>query len=197
MRPVLIALSAPSGCGKTTIAHAIMQRHPEILFSVSATSRPRRATEVDGKDYFFLPKEDFEQKIKNNELVEWELIYGNYYGTLKREIDRALGLGNSMLFDIDVNGALSIKRQYPNDSLLIFIEPPNLEELINRLKNRKTEDPETLRRRLDRVPMEMEKRRLFDMCVVNDDLERAVNEVDSLIARFVVAGTTVTDQIQG
>ncbi len=181
--PKLFALSAPSGCGKTTIAHAIMERHPEILFSVSATSRPKRENEIDGKDYFFLSVETFEQKIQNNELVEWERIYGNYYGTLKQEVDRALSSGRSMLFDIDVNGALSIKKHYPNDAVLIFIEPPSMEELIHRLKNRNTESPESLQRRIDRVPMEMERRSLFHVRVVNDNLEQAINDVDTIVLK--------------
>jgi len=186
--PKLVALSAPSGCGKTTIAHAIMERHPEILFSVSATSRAQRANEIDGKDYFFLSKTEFEEKIRKQELVEWELIYGNYYGTLKQEVDRALASGHSMLFDIDVNGALSIKKHYPGDSVLIFIEPPNMEELIQRLKNRKTENPESLQKRIERVPMEMERRLLFDERVVNDDLEKAVAEVDAIIFKYIKEG---------
>jgi guanylate kinase len=185
MKPKLVALSAPSGCGKTTIAHAIMERHPEILFSVSATSRTQRANEVNGVDYFFLAKEEFEKKIRNHELIEWELIYGNYYGTLKGEVDRALESGHSMLFDIDVNGALSIKKQYPADSVLIFIEPPNMEELIQRLKNRKTEGAESLQKRIERVPMEMERRALFDERIVNDDLEKAIADVDAIIFKYI------------
>ena len=185
MRPKLFVLSAPSGCGKTTIAHAMLERHPEMVFSVSATSRAKRATETDGKDYFFLSMEEFMNNIRIGALVEWEEIYGNYYGTLKCEVDRALLSGYSMVFDIDVKGALSIKRHYPNNAVLIFIEPPNMEELIQRLKNRKTEDSESLRKRIERVPMEMEQRGLFDERVVNDNLEKAIADVDAIVLRHV------------
>jgi guanylate kinase len=177
----LIVISAPSGSGKTTIARAIMQKYPGILFSVSATTRPPRAGEVDGKDYFFLSKVEFQSRVKVGDLVEWEEIYGNYYGTLKSEVDRALKRGTIMLFDVDVKGALSIKRTYPDDSLLIFIRPPSFEVLKERLLNRKTEDEATIRRRLDRVPMELDKGNDFDWQVVNDDLQTAINKVDKII----------------
>ncbi len=179
----LIVISAPSGSGKTTIARAIMQKYPGMLFSVSATTRQPRAGEVSGKDYFFLTKEEFQNRVKEGDLVDWEEIYGNYYGTLKSEIDRALGRGSVMLFDVDVKGGLSIKRTYPDDSLLIFIRPPSFEILKERLLNRKTEDEATIRRRLDRVPMELEKGKEFDWQVVNDDLPTAVHEVDEIIRR--------------
>jgi guanylate kinase len=177
----LIVISAPSGCGKTTIARAIMQKYPGILFSVSATTRASRAGEIDGKDYFFLSKDEFQRRVRVGDLVEWEEIYGNFYGTLKSEVDRALQQGATMLFDVDVKGALSIKGAYPDDSLLIFIKPPSFEVLKQRLLNRKTEDEATIRRRLDRVPMELEKGNEFDWQVVNDDLQTAINRVDEII----------------
>ena len=180
-RGKLIVISAPSGSGKTTIARAIMQRYPGMLFSVSATTRPPRAGELEGRDYFFLLKEEFQRRVQHGDLVEWEEIYGNYYGTLKSEVDRALQQGTIMLFDVDVKGALSIKKTYPNDSILIFIKPPSFEALQQRLLNRKTEDEATIRRRLDRVPMELEKGSQFDWQVVNDDLQSAVNKVDEII----------------
>jgi guanylate kinase len=179
--PKLIVLSAPSGSGKTTIAREILRRHPELRFSVSATTRPKREYETDGKDYFFLTKEEFESKIQNNALAEWEQIYGNYYGTLRSEIDSALRSGTAMMFDIDVKGALSIKQQYPDDTILIFITPPSIEVLTERLHNRKTEDVATIRRRLERVPMEMAKAVEFDTSIVNDDLQKAISDVDAVI----------------
>jgi guanylate kinase len=177
----LIVIAAPSGCGKTTIAKAILTKYPEMCFSVSATTRPMRSGETDGKDYFFLTKVEFEERIRTGDLVEWEEIYSNYYGTLKSEINRALEQGHVMLFDVDVKGALSIRRHFPDDSVLIFIKPPSFEILKKRLENRNTENPETLKRRLDRVPMEMEQGKQFDYQVVNDDLQKAINEVDEIV----------------
>jgi guanylate kinase len=180
-RGKLIVISAPSGSGKTTIARAIMQKYPGMLFSVSATTRPPRAGEHEGRDYFFLSKEEFQRRVRMGDLVEWEEIYGDFYGTLKSEVDRALRQGTIMLFDVDVKGGLSIKKSYPDDSVLIFIRPPSVEALQQRLLNRKTEDEATIRRRLDRVPMELEKGNQFDWQVVNDDLQTAVNKVDEII----------------
>jgi guanylate kinase len=136
---------------------------------------------MNGKDYFFLTKAEFEERIRIGDLVEWEEIYGNYYGTLKSEIDRALQRGDVMLFDVDVKGALSIRRHFPNDSVLIFINPPSFEVLKKRLEDRNTENPETLKRRLERVPMEMEQGKQFDFQVINDDLQKAINEVDEIV----------------
>ncbi|MBM4168656.1 MAG: guanylate kinase [Ignavibacteria bacterium] len=181
----LIVVSAPSGCGKTTIAQSILKKHPSFLFSVSATTRPKRSAETEGKDYFFLSRGEFEGKIDQSELVEWEEIYGNYYGTLRSEVDRALAGGHVMLFDIDVKGALSIRKAYPEVSLLIFIEPPSFEILRDRLQGRKTEDETMLARRLDRVPMELEYGRQFNHRVVNDNLERAIEEVESIVQSYV------------
>jgi guanylate kinase len=180
-RGKLVVISAPSGSGKTTIARAIMQKYPGMLFSVSATTRLPRTGEVDGRDYFFLSKDEFQRRVQIGDLVEWEEIYGNFYGTLKSEVDRALKHGVIMLFDVDVKGALSIKKTYPDDSILIFIKPPSVEALQHRLVNRRTEDEATIRRRLDRVPMEMEKGNQFDWQVVNDNLETAVAKVDEII----------------
>jgi guanylate kinase len=177
----LIVISAPSGCGKTTIAKAMLAKHPEMLFSVSATTRPIREGEIHGKDYFFLTKADFDERIRIGGLVEWEEIYGNYYGTLKSEIDRALEQNRVMLFDVDVKGALSIRRHFPNNSVLIFIKPPSLDVLKKRLENRKTENKETLKKRLDRVPMELAQGSKFDFQVMNDDLQKAVDDVNAIV----------------
>jgi len=158
-----------------------MQKYPRMLFSVSATTRPPRSGELEGRDYFFISKEDFKRRIQTGDLVEWEEIYGDLYGTLKSEVDRALRQGTIMLFDVDVKGGLSIKKVYPSDSVLIFIKPPSFEALERRLMNRKTEDEATIRRRLDRVPMELEKGSQFDWQVVNDDLQTAIHDVDEII----------------
>ena len=176
-------ISGPSGCGKTTIAQGILRRHPEMTFSVSATTRPKRIYEVEGQDYFFLSKAEFEHRIQNNELVEWEQIYGDYYGTLKGEIDRAFKEGKSIVLDVDVKGALSIKTKYATDSALIFIKPPSMEILKLRLMNRKTETAEALNKRLERVTMELGLSREFDFAVINDKLEDAVDIVDRIVNR--------------
>jgi len=180
----LIVISAPSGSGKTTIAKEIMRRNPLLGFSVSATTRAKRAEEINGRDYFFLTKGEFAKKVESGEFVEWEEFYGNRYGTLKAEIDRLLRKGQNILFDLDVKGGLSIKKQYPQ-ALLIFIRPPSIETLRERLLNRRTEDDVTLATRLERVPMELDLGNMFDHQVVNDDLERATQKVQSLIEQYI------------
>jgi guanylate kinase len=176
-RARLVVISAPSGSGKTTIARAILKRFPQMLFSVSATTRRRRPVEREGKDYFFLSRQDFEAKVKAGLLVEWENIYGDLYGTLKSEVERAIASGRDMLFDIDVKGALSIKRAYPREAVLIFVEPPSADAIKSRLTKRRTETEEALRRRLERVPMELAEGPKFDFKVLNDDLDKAIQEV--------------------
>ncbi len=180
----LVVISAPSGAGKTTIAHAMLAAFPSLSFSVSATTRPQRENETDGKDYFFLSRPEFERRVAAGEFAEWEEIYGNLYGTLKSEISRAGKEGRHLLFDVDVKGALSLKRLYP-DALLIFIRPPGIEVLIKRLRDRKTEDEETFARRMERVAMEMTKADQFDRVCVNDDLERAIAEVKNIIEQYL------------
>ncbi len=177
----LLVLFGPSGCGKTTIAREILRRHPDIVFSVSATTRPRRMLEINGKDYFFLTRQEFEEKLGRDELVEWQEIYGDYYGSLKSEVDRAQREGRPILFDIDVKGALAIKARYPRESVLIFISPPSLDVLAARLRNRKTESDDSFRKRIDRVQMELGMANQFDHVVVNDVLLQAVNQVDAII----------------
>ena len=180
VNPKLIVVAAPSGSGKTSIAHEILRRHKDIEFSISATTRPRRGNEVDGKDYYFISRDEFERGIKGQKFIEHENIYGDYYGTPKSEIQRVVDAGKSILFDVDVNGAISIKKQYP-EAILIFIKPPSVEVLYSRLVNRKTDSPESLKKRLERVPLELLKENEFDYRIVNDDLERAVAEVERII----------------
>ncbi len=183
-RGKLVVSSAPSGAGKTSIAHAVLAAVPNLEFSVSATTRPRRAGEQDGKDYFFLTGEEFDRRVAAGEFVEWEELFGNRYGTLKREVDRVLGQGRSLIFDVDVNGGLSIKAKYP-EALLIFVCPPDIATLRGRLESRGTEDRGTIERRMARVPMEMEKGKSFDRQVVNDDLDRAVKEVLEMVNLYL------------
>ncbi len=178
---MLFVLSAPSGAGKTTIARNILERFPAMRFSVSATTRERRPREVDGKDYFFLTRSEFERRMADDGLVEWEEIYGNLYGTLRSQVDEALLEGEHMLFDIDVKGALAIKNLYGGRAVLIFIMPPSLDILRKRLEHRGTDSAEVVERRMRRSAWELEQASLFDHVVINDDLARSIPEVEALI----------------
>jgi guanylate kinase len=178
---MLIVLSAPSGTGKTTIARALMQDVETLRFSVSATTRPQRNGEENGSDYHFLSREEFERRIEQNDLVEYEEIFGNLYGTLRSETKLALQRGEHLLFDVDVKGGLSLKESYPNDTVLIFVKPPSLEELKARIENRGTDTEEQIETRLARAEFELGQMQNFDHVVVNDDLRRAVEEVKKIV----------------
>jgi guanylate kinase len=186
---ILVVISAPSGSGKTTIAHEILRRHPEIVFSVSATTRKQRPGEIEGKDYYFLTVEEFKKKIDENAFIEWEQLFDNYYGTLKSEVDRAFSRGKSLLFDVDVKGAISIKKLYPREALLIFVKAPDTETVQKRLLNRKTESEDAIRRRLERVKMEMSKEPEFEYSVVNDNVDTAIDSVDAIICKKLTRTT--------
>lgn len=175
-------ISAPSGGGKTTIVKAILRNFSSFKFSVSATTRKKRDGEVDGRDYFFLSRVEFEHRIRAGGLIEYEEIFGNYYGTLKSEVDSALLAGQGIVFDVDVNGGLSIKRQYP-DAVLIFVQPPSIEILRQRLSARGTERQDQIAKRMARVPMELEKGVLYDYIVINDVLEQAVEEILGIVIK--------------
>jgi len=192
----LIVISAPSGGGKTTIAGEILKRHPALVFSVSATTRPKREYEVDGADYHFLGRSEFELLILGKQLVEYEEIFGQLYGTLRREVDAGLNAGRSMLFDVDVKGALSIKKLYGHTAVLIFVKPPDTESLLTRLQGRRTEDRDALVRRLERVPMEMEQARHFDHQVVNDVLAEAVEKVDAIVRNALIESKKQQDNVK-
>lgn len=151
------------------------------MFSVSATTRAQRPQERDGIDYYFVTREKFEELISTEALIEHEKIFGNYYGTPKSEIERAQQMSKRLLFDIDVKGGISIRNKFPNESLLIFIAPPDMPTLETRLRDRKTESAETIQRRLERAQMEMGMAGQYDHIVVNDNLNSAITEVESLI----------------
>ena len=163
----LIVLSAPSGAGKTTVARYLLKQFLQCTFSVSATTRPMRAGEEHGKDYFFLSREEFLTNINNGNLVEYEEIFGNYYGTLRSQTDKRIQEQGLILFDVDVKGAISLRNAYPEESLLIYIAPPDLSILANRLRSRMTESEEQIAQRLSRAALEMEYMRHFDHILIN------------------------------
>lgn len=182
----IIILSAPSGTGKSTIIERLMQM-PELMlgFSISATSREPRGEEQHGREYFFLTPEEFERRVAAGDFVEWEEVYaGTCYGTLRSEVERVTGSGWNLIMDIDVKGALNVKKQYGDRALSIFILPPSVEELERRLRARNTDSEESLRKRIDRAETELSYAESFDSKVVNDDLDEAVNSVSELISNF-------------
>lgn len=183
----LLVFSAPSGSGKTTIVHHLLdQEELNLAFSISATSRYQREGEVEGKDYYFLSAEAFKAKVENNEFLEYEEVYkDNFYGTLRSEIERIWSLGKHVIFDIDVIGGLNIKKQFPEDTLAIFVQPPSVEELEKRLRNRKTESEEKIQMRLAKAERELNKATSFDVILKNDNLEIAKNDAFDLVANFV------------
>ncbi len=181
----VVVLTAPSGAGKTTIAHRLLEAMPEMQFSVSATTRPARPDETDGVDYHFLSSEEFQRRIDTGDLLEHEEVYpGCYYGTLRSEVEAKTENG-PVLLDIDVNGALNVKRIFGDDALVLFIAPPSIEELRRRLVERGTENDESLQTRLDRVEREMSQADAFDGVIVNDDLEQAVQETLDRVRQFL------------
>ncbi|WP_083692441.1 guanylate kinase [Seonamhaeicola sp. S2-3] len=183
----LIVFSAPSGSGKTTIVrHLLNIENLNLEFSISATSREKRGTEVNGKDYYFLSAKEFKTKIKNEEFLEWEEVYrDNFYGTLKTEVERIWAMGKHVIFDIDVSGGLRIKRKFPEQTLAIFVKPPSIDELKIRLKKRKTESPEKISMRVAKASAELATAPLFDEIIINDTLEHALTEAETLVNNFV------------
>ncbi len=183
-RGAIIAVSAPSGTGKTTIVKHILKTFPEIVFSVSATTRKKRSNETNGVEYFFITEEEFKQKIENNEFIEWERFYDYYYGTFKNYIDENINTGKTVLLELDVKGALSLKSIYP-DAELIYILPPSFDELVKRLKNRNTEKEEDFQKRIERAKMELSLKDKFDHFIFNEDLDKAFEETKSLIKKII------------
>ncbi len=183
----LIVFSAPSGSGKTTIVkHLLGLEKLNLEFSISAASRSPRGEEVHGKDYYFLSLEEFKNKISNEEFLEWEEVYrDNFYGTLKSEVARIWEKGKHVIFDIDVVGGLDIKRIYPERTLSVFVKPPSVEELKNRLKKRSTETEEKINMRLAKASVELATAPQFDFIIENDELNVALKEAESLVASFL------------
>jgi guanylate kinase len=184
----MIIFSAPSGSGKTTIVRHLLQRFPALEFSISATSRAPRGEEKHAKDYFFLTRGEFTRRVQGNEFAEWEEVYpGLYYGTLKCEMERIWAKGHVIVFDIDVRGGLNLKKKYGAQALSVFVRPPSLEVLRQRLERRATDKPETIQRRLDKATCELGFAPQFDVELVNDDLENAKLQAEQLIAPFLTA----------
>jgi guanylate kinase len=183
-RGKIIVVSAPSGTGKTTIVRKVLACNPSLVFSVSATTRQKRDTEVHGKDYFFITEEEFVGRIDNNEFAEWEKVYDYYYGTFKYFIEETILSGKNIILELDVNGAIALKSIY-NEANLIYILPPDFDELIKRLKNRKTETEADLQKRIERAKMELSMKDKFDYLVLNKDLDIAVEETKSLIKKII------------
>ena len=181
---LLVIISSPSGGGKTSIIHKILQKYPEqYVYSISATTRKPRPGEIDGRDYFFLSEEQFRRDIKNNLFLEWENVHGYLYGTPKTYIEKCINEGKYVLLDIDVNGALRIADNYPDRAITIFISTPSMDMLIERLKNRKTDPVGEINKRLERIPMEMEKAKQFDYVVINDQLDNTVEQVVEIVEK--------------
>lgn len=185
MEHKMIAVTAPSGAGKTTIVRSLMQYFPQMAFSISATTRSKRPHEVDGKDYFFLSETEFKEKVELGEFVEWEEVYPNaFYGTLKSEILRVQALGKVVIFDIDVKGAMSLKREFREKCLTMFIKPPSIDTLRKRLENRHTEDAKTIQKRIDKAAFELSYENNFDVTLVNDVLENALINSKNIVNSF-------------
>lgn len=182
----VIIFSAPSGSGKSTIIGHLLKRVPGLEFSISATSRKPRQGEQDGKDYYFLTKDDFKQRVAEDKFVEWVEVYqGTCYGTLKSEIERIWDKGNTVIFDVDVLGGVSLKKIFGQKALSIFIQPPSIEVLEQRLQNRGTETEESLRKRIERAEMELQYSNQLDVVVVNDNLDNAINETETIVNNFL------------
>ncbi|ADX67096.1 MULTISPECIES: guanylate kinase [Weeksella] len=182
----LIVFSAPSGAGKTTLVKHALEKLDNLSFSVSCTTRNKREGEIDGKDYYFISPEEFKKRIDDEEFVEWEEVYhNNYYGTLKSEIERITKDGHSVIFDMDVEGALNIKNIYGDQCLTVFVQPPSLEILRDRLITRNTESEDKLKQRLDKADIEMAAASRFDVLLMNDDLAAAKDEALAIITKFV------------
>jgi len=182
----IIIITAPSGAGKTSITRYLLNKFPKLAFSISAATRKARGHERNGSDYYFMSLEEFREKIKNNEFVEWEMVYeGKYYGTLKSELERIWIEGRTPILDIDVKGAIHVQQQFPHTSLSIFVLPPSLEELKARLRGRGTETAENIEVRLNKASYELSFSHSFNKVIINDKLDKACAETEAAIKEFI------------
>ncbi|QIX61119.1 guanylate kinase [Hymenobacter lutimineralis] len=193
MQGKIIAFSAPSGAGKTTIVHRMLERIPELSFSISACTRDRRGrSETNGKDYHFISVQEFQDKIRHDEFVEWEEVYeGAFYGTLKSEIERIWESGKHAVLDVDVKGGLSIKEFYKDRALAVFVKPPSLEILEQRLRARATDSAASISSRLYKANFELAFEDRFDEVIVNDDLDTATAQAEKLVRDFIQADAEI------
>ena len=181
-----IIVSAPSGAGKTTIVRSLLAQGLRLTFSVSATNRSKRSFEVDGKDYFFISMEEFQEKVEQDAFIEWEEVYpGMVYGTLKSEIERIWALGNIAIFDVDVEGGLKIKKIFGQMLLAVFVMPPSVAALHQRLKARNSETKESFKARIAKSEHEITYAFRFDKIIINDDLPKALDEAEKLVEEFL------------
>ncbi len=183
----LVIFSAPSGSGKTTIVKHLLKVMPEKLsFSISATSRPKRGLEENGKDYHYLSKEDFKKRVDAGEFLEWEEVYaGVYYGTLRSEVERIWASGKNVIFDIDVEGGLNLKNQFGEKALAVFVMPPSIKILEERLQSRSTDSPESIARRVAKAEKELKTAELFDSFILNEHLETALVKAEKVVGDFL------------
>jgi guanylate kinase len=183
----MIIFSAPSGSGKTTLVRHILKTFPQhIDFSISATSRPKRGVEENGKDYHYLTVDEFKSKVANNEFLEWEEVYaGTHYGTLRSEVERIWANGKAVIFDIDVEGGLNLKSQFKNEALSIFVMPPSIKILEERLHSRSTDNKESIARRIAKAEKELKTAELFDVFILNENLEEACVKAEDLVRDFL------------
>ncbi|MBI3534098.1 MAG: guanylate kinase [Deltaproteobacteria bacterium] len=181
MHKKLFVISAPSGAGKTTLCLKLIKDIPHIILSISSTTRPPRRGEKDGVDYFFISHDEFQNKIKTHQFAEWAIVHSNYYGTSKKFIEDTLKNGNAILLDIDIQGAASLRKVYPELSYTIFIAPPNLQALEKRLRSRGTDSETIIQKRLKNATKELQEAKQFDKIILNDNLERAYLELKNLI----------------
>ncbi|MEB3887169.1 guanylate kinase [Lyngbya sp. CCY1209] len=176
----LIVITGPSGVGKGTLVRSLLEKHPELHLSTSATTRPPRPGEVDGKDYFFVSRHRFQQMVERGELIEWAEFAGNYYGTPRQAVTEAIAAGESVLLEIELEGARQISRTFP-EAVRVFIRPPSMAELERRLRSRGQDSEEAIARRLNRAKIEMEATAEFNFTLVNDDLDRALDKLEALL----------------